>query len=83
MSKKVVKALNALRDRAAQCEPAAVEEYRALWAYLWNDRRAALGVSCKCMEDVRALVLGFLADGVPVDTTKMVALEFMKGVGKP
>jgi hypothetical protein len=72
--------LDTLRARAA---PHVTPAYQELWAYLWNDRRAALGVSCKCMEDVRALVLGFLADGVPVETTKMVALEFMKGVGKP
>lgn len=72
--------LDTLRARAA---PHVTPAYQELWAYLWSDRRAALGVSCKCMEDVRALVLGFLADGVPVETTKMVALEFMKGVGKP
>lgn len=73
--------LDTLRARAA---PHVTPAYQELWAYLWNDRRAAFGVSCGVMNvDVRALVLGFLADGVPVETTKMVALEFMKGVGKP
>lgn len=70
-----------LRTRAA---PHLNPAYQALWSYLWDDRRAALGVPCRVMnEDVRAVVLGFMADGVPVETTKMVALEFMKGVGKP
>lgn len=72
----------ALIPIAKQQAPALVEQYRAIWSDLWNDKRVAWGVSCGEMEDVRAVLLGFLIDGVPADTAKMVALEYMKGLAR-
>lgn len=68
-----------LRLAASQAPAPLVEEYRALWIELWGTLRAKLGVPCKDMETVREFLLGFLRDNVPVETARMVALEYMKG----
>lgn len=68
----------ALIPIAKQQAPAMVEQYRAIWLDLWNDRG---GLNAE-MEDVRAFLLKFLIDGVPADTAKMVALEYMKGLAR-
>lgn len=82
-SKAQIKAFNKLRDEAAKADAQRVAEYRDLWAYLWNDRRPALGVDCRTMNtDVRAMVLAFCRDGVPVETAKMITLEWMKGLSE-
>lgn len=70
--------LDNLRSLAHGQQPERLAEYRALWAELWADWR---GLSGKTMnEEVRAVVLGFLIEGVPAATAKMVTLEFMKGL---
>ena len=81
MKKSDIKALNRLRDDAQRQDAERVAAYRELWAYLWNDRRPALGVDCRTMNtDVRAMVLAFCRDGVPVETAKMITLTWMEGL---
>lgn len=75
--------LDQLRDDTARSDPARLAQYRELWQYLWNDRRPALGVDCRTMNtDVRAMVLAFCRDGVPVETAKMITLTWMEGLAK-
>ncbi len=68
----------ALIPVAQQQAPALVEQYRTIWSDLWANR----GGLCREMEDVRAVVLGFLVDGVPADTARSIATEYMKGLAK-
>ena len=75
--------LDTLRALALGQHAGLVAEYRKLWSELWDVLRVKWGVPAKIMnEDVRAIVLGFLVDGVPVDTARMVATEFMKGMSE-
>ena len=75
--------LDTLRALALGQHAGRVAEYRKLWSELWGVLRVKWGVPAKIMnEDVRAVVLGFLVDGVPVDTARMVATEFMKGMSE-
>lgn len=75
--------LDQLRDDTARSDSARLAQYQELWRYLWNDQRPALGVDCRTMNtDVRAMVLAFCRDGVPVDTAKMITLEWMKGLSE-
>lgn len=72
--------LDQLRDDTARSDPVRLAQYNDFWRYLWNDRRPALGVDCRMMNtDVRAMVLAFCRDGVPVDTAKMITLEWLGG----
>lgn len=72
--------LNQLRDDAARADPARVAEYRELWDEVW-DRGRTLGVPFLTMStDVRAMVLAFCRDGVPVETAKMITLEWLGGL---
>ena len=73
--------LDTLRALALGQHAGRVAEYRALWSDLWDGLRVKWGVPPKIMnEDVRAIVLGILIDGVPVDTARMVATEYMRGI---
>ena len=75
--------LNALMDQARRADPARVAEYRAMWSDLWRNWRPELGVDDDVMNtDVRAMVLAFCRDGVPVETAKMVTLEWLGGLRK-
>lgn len=75
--------LDNLRALALGQHAGRVAEYRALWSDLWDGLRGKWGVPAKIMnEDVRAIVLGFLIDGVPVDTARMVATEYMRGMSE-
>lgn len=83
MKKSDIKALNRLRDDAQRQDAERVAAYRELWTYLWNDRCPALGVPIDTMNtDVRAMVLAFCRDGVPVETAKMITLTWMEGMTK-
>jgi hypothetical protein len=74
--------LDTLRALSLGQHSGRVAEYRALWNDLW-DLRAKYGTPAKVMnEEVRAMVLGFLVDGVPVETARMITLEFMKGMSE-
>jgi len=75
--------LAALFDAAQRQDPARVAEYRELWRFLWNDWRPALGVDVEVMNtDVRAMVLAFCRDGVPVETATTITLTYMEGLRK-
>lgn len=75
--------LNALMDQAQRVDPARVAEYRAMWSDLWRNWRPELGVDDDVMNaDVRAMVLAFCRDGVPVETAKMITLEWLGGLRK-
>lgn len=79
----MTQALDTLRELALGKHAGRVAEYRALWNDLWGVQRVKMGVPADVMnEDVRAVVLGFLVDDVPIETARMVALEFMKGISK-
>lgn len=76
-------ASNSAMGGARQQDAERVAAYRELWAFLWNDRCPALGVPIDTMNtDVRAMVLAFCRDGVPVETAKMITLEWLGGLGR-
>lgn len=84
-SKRAVTAdpLNRLIGEAQRQDAERIAAYRELWQYLWNDRCLALGVPIDTMNtDVRAMVLAFCRDGVPVETAKMITLTWMGGLTK-
>ena len=83
MKKSDIKVLNRLRDQAQRVDPARVAEYRAMWSDLWRNWRPELGVDDDVINtDVRAMVLAFCRDGVPVETAKMITLEWLGGLRK-
>lgn len=61
--------------------PALLAAYRALWTEVWDDWRVRVGLSCKTVnEDIRAITLAFLAEGVPVETARTIIYEHMRGM---
>lgn len=61
--------------------PALLAAYRALWTEVWDDWRVSMGLHCKTVnEEIRAVVLAMLVEGVPVETARTVTHNYMKGL---
>lgn len=57
--------------------PALVVEYRTLWTEIW----ATAGAHRDYVNaELRAIVLAFLADGVPAKTARTIVNEHMRGL---
>lgn len=61
--------------------PAALAAYRALWAEVWQSWRGVVGLDCRTVnQEVRAVALALLVEGVPADAAGPIILQFMKGL---